>query len=260
MDAIPLYRLALLRKWTDKYGPSATYRNLAKSFYDAGKPGLVETVFENMTCDHQQNTSTIPRTTVSSRFSSYTWTFLYFFIVLVLSVLPYFFEADNSQNNSHFASQSPSSVSAGRGYSEGTEVGRIGCCNKTSEVAPNNLPDLPGPFIGRGKDVENINHLLHFAEHSHTKMVHIFGLPAVGKSTLAVHVGYEMARRGVVVRYINAEETHLFRSHEHILIESHDLRSTRALSKRVSDIELSWYSHTEKKICFNLTTGSHSVG
>jgi len=252
VDTIPLYRLALLQKWRERHGPDATYRNLSKSFYNAGKPGLVETVCVVMTSDYQLNTSAIPCvtvSTVSSRFSSYAWIFLYFsFIVFVLNVLNvYFFEADKSQNDTHFASQSPSSVSAGRGDSEGTEVRRIDCGNKTSKVAPNNLPDLPGPFIGRDREVESIAHLLHFAKHSHIKMVHIFGLPAVGKSTLAVHVGYEMARRGVVVRYINADETHLFRSHEHIVIESHDLRSTRALSKRVGDIELSWYSHTEKK-------------
>ena len=59
--------------------------------------------------------------------------------------------------------------------------------DQTSGFAQNNLPNLPGPFIGRDKDVESIIHLLHFAEHSHTKMVHIlhiFGLPAVDKSTL----------------------------------------------------------------------------
>ena len=251
---IPQYRLALLQKWRKTYGPNATYRNLAKSFYDAGKPGLTETVCEVMTHDYQCNTSqpNSPATaaTIPTRFSSCTCTFLFFsLIVFVLSMLlaSYFFDPDNTQNDSHFASQSPSSVSAGRGDSDATEVGRIGCGNKTSKVAPNNLPDLPGPFIGRDKDVENITHLLHFAEHSHTKMVHIFGLPAVGKSTLAVHVGYEMARRGVVVRYINADETHLFRSYEDIVIESRDQRTTRALSKRVSEIELFWYSHTKKK-------------
>jgi len=201
-----------------------------------------------MTCDHQCNTSAVPRatvTTVSSRFSFYAWTFLCLYFIAC--VLPYFFEADNSQNDSHFASQSPSSVQAGRGDSADIKVGRIGCGSKTNEVAPNNLPDFSGPFIGRDREVENIANLLHFAKHSHTKMVHIFGLPAVGKSTLAVHVGYEMARRGVVVQYIDLDETHLFRSHEHIVIESHDQRTTRAVSKRDSDIELSWYSHTEKK-------------
>ena len=87
--------------------------------------------------------------------------------------------------------------------------------------------------------------------------MHIFGLPAVGKSTLAVHVGYEMASRGVAVRYINVDETHIFKSHEHIVTENHDQRSsatsgrrssaTSALTNRVSDIQLSWYSHTDKR-------------
>jgi len=49
---IPLHRLALLQKWREKYGPNATYRNLAKSFYDASKPDLVETVCVVMTCDY----------------------------------------------------------------------------------------------------------------------------------------------------------------------------------------------------------------
>ena len=40
-----LYRLALLQEWREGCGQIATYRKLAnKSFYNAGKPGLVETV------------------------------------------------------------------------------------------------------------------------------------------------------------------------------------------------------------------------
>ena len=132
---IPQYRLALLQKWREKYGPNATYRNLAKSFYDARKPGLTETVFEVMACDYQRNISTSLHATfatVSTRFSSCTLVLVFVLSGLLLS---YFFEADSSQNDSHFASQSPSSESAG------TEVGRIGCGNKTSEAA-NNMPDL----------------------------------------------------------------------------------------------------------------------
>ena len=151
-------------------------------------------------------------------------------------MLLYFFETDNcnSQNDSHFASQSPSFVSAGRGDSEDTKLGRVGCGNKTSEVAPNNLPDRPVQFIGRDKDVEFITHLLHFAKHSHAKVVHIFGLSALGTSILAVHIGYEMARCGVTVRYITLDETktNLFRTHEHEHnIESHDQRTTKAESE-----------------------------
>jgi len=84
-------------------------------------------------------------------------------------------------------------------------------------------------------------------KHSHRKMAHIFGLPVVGKSTLAIYVGHEMAKYGVVIRYINMDETLIFINDEHTVTKHYDERTTSALSKRVSDIELSWYSHSEKR-------------
>ena len=237
--ALFLYRLALLEKWREKYGPNATYRNLANSFYDAGKPGLVETVCVVMTSDCTVNTSQQSITSWLHTFvgamaallsTIYTFLarirfFLSFSVVVSVLLASHYLDIDNSQR--------------------GTEVGNVCYSLKTSEVAPDNLPRLPGPFIGRDKDVENITHLLHFAEHSHTKMVHIFGLPAVGKSTLAVHVGYKMARRGVAVRYVNVDDTHIFKNHEHTVSEHQ--RTTNSLSQRQNDINLSWYSHTEEK-------------
>ena len=246
--------MALLQKWRENYGPNATYRNLAKSFYDAGRPDLVETVCVVMTCDYPANTSQqfplslsyamadATAAVFSASFSSFvSIRFCYWlsFAVVVLSVIlaSNYLEADNSQNGNHSGPQSC------------TEIGSTYYGQKTSDTAPNNLPHFPGRFVGRDKEIEYITRLLHFANHSHTNMVHIFGLPAVGKSTLAIHVGYEMARRGVAVRYINADETHIFKSREHNVTasESHGQGTTSALSETVSDIELSWYSHTEKK-------------
>lgn len=43
------------------------------------------------------------------------------------------------------------------------------------------------------------------------------------------------------------DETLIFMSDEHIVTKNYDERTTRALSKRISDIELSWYSHAEKR-------------
>ena len=37
-------RVGVLRKWRERFGPYATYRNLSKSFYDAGRLDLVEAV------------------------------------------------------------------------------------------------------------------------------------------------------------------------------------------------------------------------
>ena len=69
------------------------------------------------------------------------------------------------------------------------------------KIAPNDLPHLPGPFVGRDEDVNNVTNIL-FSAHSVVQMVNIVGLPAVVKSTLAIHIGYEMASRVVAVRYI----------------------------------------------------------
>ena len=175
---------------------------------------------------------------VSTRYSSLACKYfiILFFIIVVLSVFlamaSHYFEAVN------FQSAVASSVSAD---SDSTEVGSI-----HGKVAPHNLPDIPGPFIGRDKDVENVTHFLQFAENSHTKFVHIHGLPAVGKSTLAIHVGYEMAQHGIAVRYINVDEKDIFKSHEHSATESDD-SSTSGLIKKFSDIQLSWYSHRKQR-------------
>ena len=38
------FRLAVLRRWREKYGSAATYRSLAGSFYEAGNLQMVEIV------------------------------------------------------------------------------------------------------------------------------------------------------------------------------------------------------------------------
>ena len=54
------YRRAVLQKWREKHGPRATYRNLAKSFCEAGNQSLVETVCKVVTRIHATGTSQIP--------------------------------------------------------------------------------------------------------------------------------------------------------------------------------------------------------
>ena len=44
LHAVLRFRLAVLRKWRSKYGPNATYRNLANCFYSADKLDMVEAI------------------------------------------------------------------------------------------------------------------------------------------------------------------------------------------------------------------------
>ena len=69
---------------------------------------------------------------------------------------------------------------------------------------PSDLPMLTGPFIGREKQV---NAIVRYLKSESVHIVSIYGPPAFGKSTLAIHVGYKMVGSGVPVRYIDMTET-----------------------------------------------------
>ena len=101
--------------------------------------------------------------------------------------------------------------------SEQTEIDKpslYGHC-RNEGVASNDLPHLPGRFIGRDDEVKNIIDLLVHPHTSHVNVIGIYGHPAVDKSTLAIHVGYQMAMCGVEVRYMNIYDSYyLFKQHD----------------------------------------------
>ena len=159
-------------------------------------------------------------------------------LLCILWFSSYLSQNDNPLNWKYFPA--PSAIANADPLS--TELG--GC--KTTQVAPNNLPYFAGPFLGRDNDVRNITNLLfHFL----AQMVHIFGLPAVGKSTLAVHVGHKTASRGVAVRYINMDDSHISKSSdisEPIQTVDNDWKTSKELVVS-SNITLSWYSPSQKE-------------
>jgi len=75
--------------------------------------------------------------------------------------------------------------------------------------APHNLPfiDPTLPFVGRESDVRNVTDNL---VSNQVSIVGISGSPAFGKSTLAIHIGYEVVKNHIMVGYINADEDDLF--------------------------------------------------
>ena len=75
--------------------------------------------------------------------------------------------------------------------------------------APHNLPFLDPtiPFVGREGDVRNVTDIIVW---NRVSVVGISGSPAFGKSTLAIHIGYEVVKNHIMVGYINADEDDLF--------------------------------------------------
>ena len=63
------------------------------------------------------------------------------------------------------------------------------------------LPNSASPFVGREKDMTTILNRL-----TTSHIVSISGAPGFGKSLLAIHIGYEMVKRGTTVRYIDAAD------------------------------------------------------
>ena len=74
------------------------------------------------------------------------------------------------------------------------------------ENVPSDLPKLIGPFVGREKQV---NEIVRYLKSESVHIVTIYGPPAFGKSTLAIHVGYKMVGSGVPVRYIDMTESNV---------------------------------------------------
>ena len=67
------------------------------------------------------------------------------------------------------------------------------------------LPYISGTFVGRETELKDGLQLLDFG-HSDTRVVSIDGPPGFGKSTLAIKVGHQMARKGTNVLYVNMLE------------------------------------------------------
>ena len=80
------------------------------------------------------------------------------------------------------------------------------------EPIPNIHPSksLPFPlehFIGREKEMDDLIQLLAF-DTSNIRGVSVVGPPGVGKSTLAIHTGRRMEKRGMVIHYVDLYQVH----------------------------------------------------
>lgn len=73
--------------------------------------------------------------------------------------------------------------------------------NTRCDSLSHDLPRSNDLFVGRSDDMMKIGQLMNIAH-----IISINGAPGFGKSQLAIHVGYEMLKRGTNVRYIDAVE------------------------------------------------------
>ena len=127
-------------------------------------------------------------------------------------------------------------------------------CKKmaANQEGEHNLPWFPPPFIGRDENVSHITNMLLLD--SRVRGVHITGAPAIGKSHLAVHVGYELVGHGVNIRYVDVSETQLLdnlKTSNHIIQESsnsvNENNQDSTAKERRTNLMLSWFSPKEQR-------------
>ena len=126
--------------------------------------------------------------------------------------------------------------------------------NTPKPAAPNNLPYVCGPFVGRDSDLQEISHMLLPSSYSGVAAVNIYGAPGVGKSTLAIQVGHQLTSHGISVRYVNVHEArHLFEYGGTSASESVGAKSSSAKDNHSADtmhnagVAIPWYSDTDQK-------------
>ena len=114
------------------------------------------------------------------------------------------------------------------------------------EDISSDLPKLSGPFVGRQ---EQVNEIVRYLKSESVHFVSIYGPPAFGKSTLAIHVGYKMVENGVPVRYIDMTETdfallsHSTRSWKKLLTHSLALYNLTQERAKLDEHELPLYEN-----------------
>ena len=77
-----------------------------------------------------------------------------------------------------------------------------------SRKGEHNLPSFHSPFVGRDANVSKITNML--LTDPFVRAVHITGAPAIGKTRLAVQVGFNLVEHGVDVRYVHVTEQWLW--------------------------------------------------
>ena len=124
---------------------------------------------------------------------------------------------------------------------------------------------LPYPFenfVGREEDLKQIVELLDFhndpAISSDTRIVSLIGSPGFGKSSLAIHVGHEMVKRGVNVYYIDVSDFPDGQSVKQILAEK-VIESSHVFSKSVNFKRLLRWAHERYQKCFLILDNSDKV-
>jgi KaiC/GvpD/RAD55 family RecA-like ATPase len=199
-------RIALLRKWKERYGKEATYAKMVHGLEEIKNRKLTELVIKlcrectqkGSTCvdnpvktrkgeQHNTNTGCISKLEIALALALMCLALIF---GLVLDIQT---DISTLLGTSHVHNDSAAMALWSPKFQEGNS-------NCSQEVG-HDLPLLYGLFIGRENDISNV-----MEKAKKANILNINGAPGFGKSTLAIHVGYRLVDSCISVRYINMEE------------------------------------------------------
>ena len=185
-------RLAMMRRWHELWGSEATYRRLVEGLRQIGRRDLIEFLKQK---------AHLPSASGSKLLLVCDAAFVAVVTIIFVGAFNYY----NTYNAVPIHNISESGTNQQHLTKNTTHP------SKTVEVLHQIVSDCSSPesdlpiihplFVGRENDVHQV--LLKVAK---AHIVNINGAPGFGKSTLAIHVGYEVVKNGTSVRYINMED------------------------------------------------------
>jgi archaellum biogenesis ATPase FlaH len=202
-------RLAMMRRWHELWGSEATYLRLVEGLRQIGRRDLIELI--------DQNTQLWPsasgmKTLLKFQTSNFLRLFLESIkikdkstiaslIVIIIMILfvgaQVLIEQRSNYNNTDQQCLAKNITHRYHSKIVAFNHQKVRDCNSPES----DLPTIHPLFVGRENDVHQV--LLRVAR---AHVVNINGAPGFGKSTLAIHVGYEIVKNGTSVRYINIED------------------------------------------------------
>ena len=203
-------RLAMMRRWHELWGSEATYLRLVEGLRQIGRRDLIELLKQDTQLQpsasgskpllkHQDNYD-LPWESAELECKG---TNLIAILILFLGAL--FFSSNNNNITIHNIVSPNCSIDCADQQNLTKNIThhlkKEAFSHRIAENCSSPESDLPiihPLFVGRENEV-----LLKVAR---AHIVNINGAPGFGKSTLAIHVGYEVVKNGTSVRYINVEE------------------------------------------------------
>ena len=203
-------RLAMMRRWHELYGREATYLRLVEGLRQIGRRDLIEFVVGILNCQQPDN---YLRALINLRQSwlkevtmQALWAIIIIMIVLMNFMILKFMMFDTVNNIYHKPVPKVSdyhSTEKNQVINTTSHPERVAFDHgiRNCSFPESDLPMIHPLFVGRENDVYQV---LRKVARAH--IVNINGAPGFGKSTLAIHVGYEIVKNGTSVRYINVED------------------------------------------------------